>query len=336
MSVPVRCTGCGFAFKVADHYAGRKGKCPNCSAVLVVSKSALPVAEVLPVPGAVEAAVLTPSSRAPFVPSLNGSRGRQANPAPWFWPLSLGIVAVMVLVILHIVRLVESSGPIQAAKGGGATSLPAIRAPLADTRHASNPPDNRPGPGSAGSSPAPPSGQATAADKASQAAAKQKLDELSQKAAGFEWKPAKADDYKTLASLALAMSNAKDPESPPALAAAADDLFGDIKKVAWTGDHIEAINQYAISHLETPGEGVVFVGRIKLKQTQPNGETALLFQIGSTPAVVTTRDQNAASLEIEGRMLVFGRVTDHEAQVSVPDQPPRIQIIVSHFMVPLM
>ena len=31
MSVPVRCTGCGFAFKVADQYAGRKGKCPNCA-----------------------------------------------------------------------------------------------------------------------------------------------------------------------------------------------------------------------------------------------------------------------------------------------------------------
>ena len=154
-------------------------------------------------------------------------------------------------------------------------------------------------------------------------------------AADFEWKPAQEDDYKTLANLALAMNDAKDPQVPSELAATADDLFGKVKDVTWHQDHIEAINQFAINHLETPGEGVVFVGKVKDKKVQPNGEVGFLFLIGNTPAVVRTSDPTAANLGIEARMLVFGRITAQKAKVSLNGQISESQVIVAHYMTEL-
>ena len=96
------------------------------------------------------------------------------------------------------------------------------------------------------------------------------------KAADFEWKPATGDDYKTLANLALAMNDAKDPQVPSEFGRHRDNLFGKVKDVTWHEDHIEAINQFAMDHLETPGEGVVFVGKVNKRQVQ-NGTVVYLF-----------------------------------------------------------
>ena len=332
MSLPVRCTGCGFAFNVADQYAGRKGKCPRCSAILLVSKVALPVAEVLRLASAVEHA------REPTAPLSNGSRARHVTPAPWFWPLSTGIIAVVVLAILLGIlpssRYVQSSTrpPVANPHGGPLLTVAGTEPNSGSTSTARS---GRHLAGSGVDSPPPPPVVTTAADKAHHAAAKQKLHDLFGKATAFEWKPAKSDEYLTLANLALAMSNAKDPESPAELGAAADDLFGEIKKVAWTADHIEAINQYAIDHLETAGEGVVFVGPVKANKVLPNGDILFLFLIGSTPAVVTTADHSAANLETDARMLVFGRITDQKAPVNINGQASRVQVIVAHYMMPL-
>ena len=165
-------------------------------------------------------------------------------------------------------------------------------------------------------------------------AAEKRLRDLFHKAADFKWKPDSADDYKTLANLALAMNDAKDPQVPSELGAAADDLFGKVKDVTWTEDHIEAINQYNMDHLETPGEGVVFVGKVNKKQVQ-NGTVVYLFLIGNTPAVVITSDPTAANLGIESRMLVFGRITVQKAKVSINGQISDSQVIVAHYMTEL-
>ena len=147
-------------------------------------------------------------------------------------------------------------------------------------------------------------------------------------ATDFEWKPAQADDYITLANLALAMNDAKDPELPAELGATADDLFGKVKDVAWHQDHIEAINQFAIDHLEDLRRGRGLRREVKDNKVQPNGEVVFLFLIGNTPAVVRTSDPTAANLGIEARMLVFGRITDQKPRLLLTAKS-RAQVIVA-------
>jgi len=329
MSLSVRCTGCGFAFRVADQYAGRRGKCPNCSAILSVSRVALPVAEVLPLARAID------SAREPFTPLQNGSRGRLSASNLWVWPLSTGILAVIVLLILNLIylppRFVEPGKPTDTDHRFGPTSL-AVVEPTPDP--APRPSGGQPVASHTGSQrPPPPSG----VDKAKIAAAKKNLHDLFQKAAAFDWIPSEPGQYTTLENLALAMTSAKEPQSSSELADEADALFSKIKDVGWTGDHIEAINQHAVNHLEKAGEGVVFVGKVKVKQPQPNGDTGFLFFIGSsTPAVVTTSDHSAAGLELDTRLLVFGRITEQQVTVTIDGQHSRVQVIAAHYMFPLM
>lgn len=39
MAVPVQCTECGYGFRVPDEYAGKRGRCPKCKAMLSVPSS---------------------------------------------------------------------------------------------------------------------------------------------------------------------------------------------------------------------------------------------------------------------------------------------------------
>ena len=117
------------------------------------------------------------------------------------------------------------------------------------------------------------------------------------------------------------------------MAATADSLFADIKKVEWSGDHIDAINQYAIGHLDTAGEGTCFVGTVESKGVNVSGETWIFFKTGLSWLMVTT-DRNPKSFEQDGRYLVFGRVVDPDWQVSVAGNPPqRYPLVTSHHMV---
>ena len=113
MAIPVRCTGCGSAMKVADQYAGKKGKCPKCGGIVQVPKIARAMNSRQPAavnrPTAKKPTV-TPApnrtiTRAPLSPVRPAPRGKkQSAPPPWVWVAGSGGVAVVILLLVGFVK----------------------------------------------------------------------------------------------------------------------------------------------------------------------------------------------------------------------------------------
>ncbi len=113
MAILVRCTGCGSAMKVADQYAGKKGKCPKCGGIAQVpkiaqvikpqrpaAKSPAPAPKPTPTPASLPANI-----RAPLSPVRPAPRDKKRSaPPPWVWVAGSGGVAVVILLLVGFVK----------------------------------------------------------------------------------------------------------------------------------------------------------------------------------------------------------------------------------------
>lgn len=122
MAIPVRCAECGTTMKVADHYAGKRGKCPKCGGRVQVPK----IARTLNVPQPTAAKLpqakpqaATPILAVPLKPvSLHQSssisfssssidfriKKKSALPPPWVWVAGSGSVAIVFLLVVGFFR----------------------------------------------------------------------------------------------------------------------------------------------------------------------------------------------------------------------------------------
>lgn len=122
MAIPVRCAECGTTMKVADHYAGKKGKCPKCGGRVQVPKIARTLSVPQPTAAKLPQAkpqVAAPISAVPLKPvrshqsssiSFSSSnidfriKKKSALPPPWVWVAGSGSVAIVVLLVVGFFR----------------------------------------------------------------------------------------------------------------------------------------------------------------------------------------------------------------------------------------
>jgi S1-C subfamily serine protease len=100
----------------------------------------------------------------------------------------------------------------------------------------------------------------------------EKFQELWDACAEFEWKPETAGQYASLADLANVMTrvhvarqfpqNAGDitPENLEKLAALADEKLKELKAVAWSQEHADAVGRFAAEQVDKVGQGMVVYG----------------------------------------------------------------------------
>jgi len=168
---------------------------------------------------------------------------------------------------------------------------------------------------------------------------KEKLQKAFDGVAGLAWKPAKPEDYQTLADLAAMMTGCKQPGIPPDLGAMADQFFEKIKQVSWTDDHAKAINQQAAGQLAAAGHGAVFVGTLKAKANDQSGKpTALLFEASGVKDILLVPAAGDALKAAAGsKWLVLGIILPQTGQAKGPGQsePQTVRFILSRYMLPM-
>ena len=132
MAIPVRCAECGTTMKVADHYAGKKGKCPKCGGRVQVPKIARtlnvpqPTAAKLPQAKPQVAAPISAGPLKPVPPHQSSSisfsssninfriKKKSALPPPWVWVAGSGSVAIVILLVVGFFRGDTSQAPASA------------------------------------------------------------------------------------------------------------------------------------------------------------------------------------------------------------------------------
>jgi S1-C subfamily serine protease/phage FluMu protein Com len=175
---------------------------------------------------------------------------------------------------------------------------------------------------------APPPGQQITLSQA-------KLQQTFDAAAAFGWKPANAEQYKTIAELALLLTASKSPQVPRELQAFGEQLFGKLREVPWTQEHFNAINQYAAAQLTAPGSGVAILGTFRGTGKDPTGQgQALVIEVqGMSDLLLVAAAGDILNTKAGTRMLIFGLVTPQVGQAEIPGQMPRpVRFIQSHYI----
>jgi len=120
MPIAIRCAGCGSEFKVADQFAGKRGKCPKCGSIIQIPAPSTPqTMKPLPSAGARDALLSGnfPAAGLPGeeMPAVGGGLGgaplsplrpkpqpKKAAIPPWVWVTASGGVALVILLLAFI------------------------------------------------------------------------------------------------------------------------------------------------------------------------------------------------------------------------------------------
>lgn len=157
-------------------------------------------------------------------------------------------------------------------------------------------------------------------------------------AAALDWKPQKPDDYKVFAELAMKMAACRQPKIAANLLAAADQIFAEMKTIAWTEERLNAINQFGVAQLAAPNQGAMFFGTVVAKASNGKEIIGLLVQAPNSNtlalAPATGDDVNIAK---GSRVLVLGITVAQTTPLNLPGQPQGQQArhLASPYILPL-
>lgn len=161
-------------------------------------------------------------------------------------------------------------------------------------------------------------------------------------AAGFGWKPDSAEQYATLAELAMLMTAVKHAQAMPAAAgnappqivaqaaAQADELFGQIRTLQWNEERFKAINQFALEGIDQAGRGIMVFTTVL-----GNAPNALMLQVqGTDKKILVQVGPGLAASPGGSRLLVLALVTPQIAQVNATNQPEpqEMRVLLAHYM----
>jgi S1-C subfamily serine protease/phage FluMu protein Com len=164
---------------------------------------------------------------------------------------------------------------------------------------------------------------------------REKLQQTFDAAAAFGWKPANAEQYKTLSELALLLTVCKSPQAPRDLQNFAEQLFGKLREVPWSQEHFNAINQHAVAQLSAPNSGVAILGTMRGTGKNPAGQgDALVIEVpGVSDLLLVPAAGDILKTPANTRLLIFGMVAPQVGKAEIHGQLPRtVRFIQSHFI----
>ncbi len=170
------------------------------------------------------------------------------------------------------------------------------------------------------------------------------MNRLFAECAAMDWKPRTTEQYQLLADLAKQMTLARHLQAAGKgaqgraqtalqnLAKVANERFAAIRRVAWTAERLEPINQLAVDQLDHVGEGILFNAVVV---GADRGRGAVLMEIEPTGSPVLVRlGPLAAKFAPKSRWILIGFVTPEIARVNIQgrtDTRP-VRIVLTHYL----